>query len=50
MLGISSAWTFLALPVSLGLLLFHGVVMWLDSSAQAVLENSTEAVVDAAQE
>jgi TRAP-type C4-dicarboxylate transport system permease small subunit len=50
MLGVSSAWTFLALPLSLSLLLFHGVVMWLESSAQAVLENTNEAVVDAAQE
>lgn len=49
MLGISSGWTFLALPVSLALLFVHGLVMWWQSSAQALLQNATEAVVDAAQ-
>jgi TRAP-type C4-dicarboxylate transport system permease small subunit len=49
MLGISSGWTFLALPVSLSLLLLHGIVMWWQSSAEALLQNATEAVVDAAQ-
>jgi TRAP-type C4-dicarboxylate transport system permease small subunit len=48
MLNISSGWTFLALPLSLGLTLLHGLVIWKKASVEAVLQNSTEAVVDAA--
>lgn len=49
MLGISSGWTFIALPLSLTLTLLHGFVIWRRDAVQAVLQNATEAVVDAAQ-
>jgi TRAP-type C4-dicarboxylate transport system permease small subunit len=49
MLGISSGWTFMALPLSLAMTLLHGLVIWKRASVEAVLQNGTEAVVDAAQ-